>query len=95
MAVSAVGSALTFTMVRRLSVAVVVVFAVLAYLYGPPATPAVRDAAAAQCNGYAHGDYRSFRLTWHVSARPHWACWDISRPTLAPVSLGWWTSPFT
>jgi len=95
MRVSLSGSDLTFQMVRRLSVAVVVVFVVLAYLYGSPATPAVRDASAAQCNGYAHGDYRSFRLTWHVRARPNWTCWDISRPTLAPVSLGWWTSPFT
>jgi hypothetical protein len=94
MAVSAVGSALTFTMVRRLSVVVVLVFVVLTYLYGPPATPAVRNAAAARCNGYAHGDYRSFRLTWHVGPRPHWTCWDVSRPTVAPVSLGWWTNPF-
>ena len=48
MAVSAVGTNLTFNMVRRLAVAVVVIFCVLAYLYGPAATPAMRDAAVGE-----------------------------------------------
>jgi hypothetical protein len=54
----------------------------------------MRDAAIDQCNQYAQGNYRSFRLTWKVAAYPHWTCWDASRPEAAEVSLGWWTNPF-
>ena len=94
MGLSLSGSSLTFTAVRRLSAVVVVVFTVLAYLYGPAVSPAMRDAAVARCNDHAEGNYRSYRLSWDVGVRPHWTCWDASRPTEAAVSLGWWTSPF-
>ena len=94
MPVSVTGSSVTFRLVRQLSIGVVRVFAVLAYLYGPAASPAMRDAAVDQCNSYAQGNYRSFRLTWHVGAHPHWSCWDASHPETAAVSLGWWTNPF-
>jgi hypothetical protein len=94
MPVSAVGTSVGLSGVRRLSVAVVAVFSALAYLYGPAASPAMRDAAIATCNDYAQGNYRSFRLAWEVGVYPHWTCWDASRPDVAPVSLGWWTNPF-
>lgn len=94
MAVSATASSLTFRMVRRTAASVVVIFGVLAYLYGPAASPAMRNSAIDECNAYAQGNYRSFRLTWHVGVLPHWTCWDASRPNEDPVSLGWWTSPF-
>jgi hypothetical protein len=94
MAVSAVGTSLTFNMVRRLAVAVVVIFCVLSYLYGPATTPALRDSAMNKCNNYAHGNYRSFRLGWEIGLHPHWTCWDASRPEKDQISLGWWTNPF-
>jgi hypothetical protein len=94
MRVSLSGQNLTFTMVRRLSVAVVVIFVVLGYLYGPAASPAMRNQAIAECNNHAAGDFRSFRLDWNVGVYPHWTCWDASRPEREGVSLGWWTNPF-
>jgi len=94
MPVSAVGSGLSFSLVRRLAAAVIVIFCVLAYLYGPAATPAMHNSALSECNEYAQGNYRSFRLSWNVGVLPHWSCSDASRPNRDPVSLGWWTNPF-
>lgn len=94
MPVSSTGSSAGFRLVRQLALVVVLVFGVLAYLYGPAASPAMRNAAIDQCNEYAQGNYRSFRLSWNVAAYPHWSCWDASRPQAAAVSLGWWTNPF-
>ena len=94
MGVSLSGSSLTFVMVRRMAVAVVVIFVVLTYLYGPAASPAMHSSAIAECNDHAQGNWRSFRLTWKVGVYPHWTCWDASRPTENAISLGWWTSPF-
>jgi hypothetical protein len=93
MPISATSSSTTFRLVRQLAVVVVAVFCVLGYLYGPAASPAMRNAAIAQCNDYAQGNFRSFRLTWNVGVRPHWTCWDASRPTTPDISLGWWTNP--
>jgi hypothetical protein len=95
MAVSAVGTNLTFRMVRRMAAVVVVVFFVLSYLYGPAATPALRSSATNECNAQAHDDFRDYRLVWQVGVRPHWTCWDASRPNRAAVDLGWWTDPFS
>ena len=95
MAVSAIGQNLNFDMVRRLAVGVVVIFAALTYLYGPAYSPTLHKAAASECNAYAEGNFRSFRLSWTVGVLPHWSCWDASRPQKDPVSLGWWTNPFS
>jgi hypothetical protein len=95
MGVSASGSSLTFQMVRRITVAVIAVFVVLAYLYGPPFTPGMRDGAVAECNSQTHGNFRSFRLSWRVGVYPHWSCWDAGHPDRDPVNLGWWTNPLT
>ncbi len=94
MGVSLSGSDLTMVTVRRLAAGVVVLFCTLGYLYGPPAMPGLRDAAAAQCNAHSQGNFRSFRLGWQVGVLPHWTCGDASHPGREPVSLGWWTSPF-
>jgi hypothetical protein len=88
MRVSLSGSDLTFQMVRRLSVAV------LGYLYGPAASPAMRTQAVNECNDHAEGNWRSFRLSWNVGVYPHWTCWDASKPGEQAISLGWWTNPF-
>ena len=95
MAVSAVGTNLTFRMVRRTGRRGRACLLVLGYLYGPAATPALRDSATNECNAYAHGNFRSFRLAWQVGVRPHWDCWDASRPNKPEVDLGWWTNPFS
>ncbi len=83
--------------VRAVFVVFTIFFGFLIYFYGPPFTPAVRSAANEQCNEYANGNYRDYRLEW-VSGpgevTPHWSCGDASRPDVAPVSLGWWVSPF-
>ena len=60
------------------------------YLYGPPAAPKMRAAAAEACNQYAGGDYRSYQLSWHVGATPHWVCRDSRDKDREPVDLGWW-----
>ena len=95
MQVSLSGQSLTFQMVRRLSVVVIIIFVVLAYLYGPAASPAMRNQAIAECNDHAEGNWRSFRLNWNVGVYPHWTCWDANKPMKKAVSLGWWTNPFT
>jgi hypothetical protein len=93
MGVSVSGSDLTFTTVRRMAVAVVAIFCTLFYLYGPAASPTLHDAAISECNDHAEGNWRSYRLTWHVSVYPHWTCGDASRPAKREISLGWWTDP--
>ena len=62
MQVSLSGQSLTFQMVRRLAVAVIAIFVVLAYLYGPAASPAMRTEAIAQCNDHAEGRLSSTEL---------------------------------
>lgn len=94
MQVSLSGQSLTFRMVRRLAFAVVVVFVVLSYLYGPAASATMHRSAIAECNDHAEGNWRSFRLDWNVGVYPHWTCWDASRPNKKAISLGWWTDPF-
>ncbi|MEO5709590.1 MAG: hypothetical protein ABIQ59_07200 [Nocardioidaceae bacterium] len=94
MQVSLSGQSLTFQMVRRLAIAVVAVFVVLAYLYGPAASPPMRNEAISQCNEHAEGNWRNFRLDWNVGVYPHWTCWDADRPHRKAISLGWWTNPF-
>ena len=95
MGVSASGSNLTFTMVRRISLTFVVVFVVLGYLYGPPASPPLHQAAIDQCNAHSGGNWRSYQLSWHVSLVPHWTCSNASRPQDRVKDLGWWTDPFS
>lgn len=94
MGVSVTGSDLGFTMVRRAAVAVIAIFVVLGYLYGPAISPAMRTAAVGQCNDHAEGNWRSYRLSWDIGVYPHWMCGDSSKPTEAAISLGWWTNPF-
>ena len=94
MGVSLSGSDLTIGAVRRLAALTVALFLVFAYLYGPAAMPGLHAAAVEECNEHAKGNYRSFRLSWHVGLQPHWICSDASRPTAGAVNLGWWTSPF-
>ncbi len=95
MAVSAVGTNLTFRMVRRLAGVVVLVFLVLGYLYGPAATPALRRLRDERVQRP-----RARRLpqlpAGLAGGRPSALdCWDASRPNKPDVDLGWWTDPFS
>jgi len=94
MAVSAIGANLNFDVVRRLAAGVVVGFVLFAYLFGPATAPLLQQAATNRCNDYAEGNFRSYRLSWHVGLLPHWTCWDASRPQRDAVSLGWSPNPF-
>ena len=94
MGVSASGSDLRFTFIRRAAVAVIAIFVALCYVYGPAVSPAMHTAAVAECNDHAEGNWRSYRLSWDVGVYPHWMCGDASKPTKAAISLGWWTNPF-
>jgi hypothetical protein len=50
-------------------------------------------AAVSDCNDVAGGNFRSYHLEWTVSARPHWACWDLSDPERPAINMGWWVTP--
>lgn len=63
------------------------------YLYGPPVTPALHGAAAAECNDLAGGNYRSYRLEWVTGTPSHWQCFDRAEPAEKPVDMGWWVTP--
>jgi hypothetical protein len=65
------------------------------YLYGPPVTPALHNAAADACNLHAKSNYRSYGLSWYVGLRPHWQCADASRPKAPALDYGWWVNPFS
>ncbi len=66
--------------------------AVAFYFYGPLVTPLMHAAAVSSCNEHAGGDFRSYRLSWHVGTRPHWTCWDARDPVKPAVDLGWWVA---
>ncbi len=77
----------------KLTTATVGVLGVTAfYLYGPPVTPLLNASAVSTCNEMAGANYRSYRLDWVVSARPHWTCWNAAEPTRPAVDMGWWVS---
>jgi len=81
---------LSMTAVKNIAAAVLVLFALWFYFYGPSVTPLMHSSATAECNELAGGNYRSYRLDWVVGVTPHWECYDRSTPTEPPVDLGWW-----
>lgn len=95
MGVSVTGaSGRSLTRIRNVAVGLGVLGAMGFYLYGPVVTPAMNSAAASECNDLIGGNYRSYRLHWVVSSRPHWVCSNQDRPAEKPVDLGWWVAPF-
>ncbi len=96
MAVSAVGQT-NWVAVLRYVLATLLVFTALSFfLYGPPVTPVMRDAAHAECNDLAGGNYRTYRLEWRTMSfdgldRPHWLCWTAPSDE-EPTDLGWWVA---
>ena len=98
MGVSAVGqSGLSTRSVRSMLVVIFVLLAAVVYFYGPMVAPGMERAAADECNEYAGGNFRSYRLDWvsWPDADPHWSCWDARNPQVKAVDLGWWTNPFS
>lgn len=95
MGVSVTGaSGRSLTRIRNTAIGLGLLGAVGFYLYGPVVTPAMNSAAASECNGLIGGNYRSYRLSWVVSSRPHWECSNRDRPADGAVDLGWWVPPF-
>lgn len=95
MGVSVTGaSGRSLTRIRNAGVGLGALAAIGFYFYGPVVTPAMNGAAASECNDLIGGNYRSYRLDWVVSSRPHWMCSNRSRPADGSVNLGWWVAPF-
>ena len=97
MGVSAVGqSGLSTRSIRSMLVVIFVLLAAAIYFYGPMVAPGMERAATQECNEYAGGNFRSYRLDWVTwpDADPHWSCWDARKPEVKAVDLGWWTNPF-
>ncbi len=97
MGISTTGeTGLSMRAIRSMLIVIFVLLGTFVYYYGPLVAPAVSGAAMRECNDYAGGNFRSFRLEWvsWPDADPHWRCWDASRPDVEAVSLGWWVSPF-
>jgi hypothetical protein len=95
MGVSAIGQRINAATVRHVTATIAVFVALFYFFYGPPLTPRFSDAAHRQCNRLTRSDYRSYRLEWRTTTysginRPHWVCFDLSRPDRPGRSLGWW-----
>lgn len=95
MAVSAVGQRISVTALRQALATVLVFVALFFYLYGPPLTAKMREAAHNRCNELTGDTYRSYRLEWKTTTYkdinvPHWLCVDLTKPQRPATSLGWW-----
>lgn len=93
MGVSLTGSRMSMASIRTMLAAVAAASGLAYYVYGPAITPVMQAAATSSCNELTGGNFRSYDLEWHVGARPHWECWDLSDPAAPPVNLGWWVTP--
>ncbi len=95
MGVSSVGQGLSIASIRH-AVATVLVFAALFFfLYGPPITHKLHDAAVHECNAMTGSAFRNYRLEWRTTtyssiSPPHWVCYDLRDPAHGGTSLGWW-----
>ena len=90
------GTALEWIKSIGVAVVIFVLLGTVIYFYGPLVTPGMQRAATEQCNEYAGGNFRSYRLEWVTwpDGDPHWSCWDARNPEVRAVDLGWWTNPF-
>ncbi len=97
MGISAVGeTGLSKRAVRSMLIVIFALIGTSIYFYGPQVMPRVERAAVAECNEYAGGNFRAYRLAWVTwpDDDPHWACWDARNPQEKAISLGWWVNPF-
>jgi hypothetical protein len=88
---------LSMRAIRSMLIVILVLVGTIVYFYGPLIAPTVASAAEQECNDYAGGNFRSYRLEWvsWPNDDPHWRCWDARRPEVQAVSLGWWVNPFS
>jgi hypothetical protein len=95
MGISAIGQGITVTAVRH-GVATAMAFLALFYwLYGPPLTDRMADAAHDKCNEMTGSSYRNYRLEWrttdyHGINQPQWVCYDLTEAGQPSTSFGWW-----
>lgn len=100
MGVSAVGqTGIKPRTIPKLLFGLLVVLAVLLYLFGPPLMPGMRSAAEDKCNAQMGNNFRSYRLEWvHPQSpnwdRPHWLCKDQRDLDKPGTNYGWWVNPF-
>jgi hypothetical protein len=83
------------TTMRHVVATVVVAVSLFYFLYGPPLTERLTQAAHSQCNRMIDASYRNYQLEWRTATftsvdRPHWVCHDLTRPGAPGRSLGWW-----
>ena len=81
-------------MVRRLAVAVIAIFVVLAYLYGPAASPAMRTEAIAAVQRPRRGQLAQLPADLERRCLPALDVLGREPPGGERLSLGWWTNPF-
>jgi len=95
MGVSVVGQRMSATALRHVAATVAAALALFCFLYGPPLTERLTNAAHEQCNQLIDASYRNYQLEWRTTTftsvdRPQWVCHDLTRPGRPGRSLGWW-----
>lgn len=95
MGVSAVGAGISAASIRHVAATICVFLGLFYFLYGPPLTSRLSDAAHSECNQRTGSSYRNYRLEWHTTTYesinpPHWVCHDLRDPEDTGTSLGWW-----
>lgn len=95
MGVSATGQGMRMSAIRNGIATALVVLGLFFYLYGPPLTQMMRDAAHEECNELTGSTYRSYRLAWETTTYsgvdvPHWQCYEVGKPVSESTDLGWW-----
>lgn len=95
MGVSATGQGIHMSAVRNAILVTTAILGLFYYLYGPPLTQMMRDAAHDRCNELTGYTYRDYRLVWETTtysslSMPHWQCYQLGEPASESVNLGWW-----
>jgi hypothetical protein len=94
MAISTVGQGVSAQALRHALATALVFLGLFFYLYGPPLTPRLTQAAHDRCNALTGERFRDYRLEWRTTsltqiAVPSWICHDVG-PHDRAVDLGWW-----
>jgi hypothetical protein len=97
MGVSALGEGIHVSTVRYALATAMVFLGLFYYLYGPPLTQRMSEAAHRECNQLTGSTYRTYQLQWVTTTYssvhvPQWICYDTSDPADRGTSLGWWVS---
>ena len=98
MGVSTVGERVTVAQLRHALAIALAFVGLFYYLYGPPITDRMREAAERECNQLTGSTYRNFLLDWKTTGynaidRPRWVCYDLRDPADQGTDFGWWVTP--